>query len=168
VLGLLYGQSERSFFGAEVINLLGMGSGGVQRELKKLADSGLVRVFRVLARAGQLKPEPRSICCRRDRPLVGFPWPQKETKLNGLSSGGVMDIINMHDAKTRLSQLVDKAAKGEPFIIAKAGKPVARVTAVDAPEAGKVRRLGFLKGQMQVPEDFDRLGETEIADSFEG
>jgi len=79
-----------------------------------------------------------------------------------------MDIINMHDAKTRLSQLVDKAAKGEPFIIAKAGKPVARVTAVDAPEAGKVRRLGFLKGQMQVPEDFDRLGETEIADSFEG
>lgn len=79
-----------------------------------------------------------------------------------------MDIINMHDAKTRLSQLVDKAAKGEPFIIAKAGKPVARVTAVDAPESGKVRRLGFLKGQMQVPEDFDRLGETEIADSFEG
>ncbi|MBF1802345.1 type II toxin-antitoxin system Phd/YefM family antitoxin [Alloalcanivorax profundimaris] len=79
-----------------------------------------------------------------------------------------MDIINMHDAKTRLSQLVDKAAKGEPFIIAKAGKPVARVTAVDAPEPGKVRRLGFLKGQMQVPEDFDRLGETDIADSFEG
>lgn len=79
-----------------------------------------------------------------------------------------MDIINMHDAKTRLSQLVDKAAKGEPFIIAKAGKPVARVTAVDAPESGKVRRLGFLKGQMQMPEDFDRLGETDIADSFEG
>ncbi|MBM1144506.1 type II toxin-antitoxin system prevent-host-death family antitoxin [Alcanivorax sp. ZXX171] len=79
-----------------------------------------------------------------------------------------MDIINMHDAKTRLSQLVDKAAKGEPFIIAKAGKPVARVTAVDAPEPGKTRRLGFLKGQMQVPEDFDRLGETDIADSFEG
>lgn len=79
-----------------------------------------------------------------------------------------MDIINMHDAKTHLSQLVDKAAKGEPFIIAKAGKPVARVTAVDAPEPGKVRRLGFLKGQMQVPADFDRLGETDIADSFEG
>ncbi|MBF5054735.1 hypothetical protein Y5W_00029 [Alcanivorax sp. 521-1] len=47
VLGLLFGQPERSFFGAEVIGLLGMGSGGVQRELKKLADSGLVRVFRV-------------------------------------------------------------------------------------------------------------------------
>jgi prevent-host-death family protein len=78
-----------------------------------------------------------------------------------------MDIINMHDAKTRLSQLVDKAAKGEPFIIAKAGKPVARVIAIDAPEPGKIRRLGFLKGQMKVPEDFDRLGETNIADSFE-
>ena len=47
VLGLLFGQPERSFFGAEVIGLLGMGSGGVQRELKKLADSGLVRVFQV-------------------------------------------------------------------------------------------------------------------------
>jgi len=47
VLGLLFGQPERSFFGAEVVSLLGMGSGGVQRELKKLADSGLVRVFRV-------------------------------------------------------------------------------------------------------------------------
>ncbi|QVL43451.1 MAG: nucleotidyltransferase domain-containing protein [Alcanivorax sp.] len=47
VLGLLFGQPEQSFFGAEVISLLGMGSGGVQRELKKLADSGLVRVFRV-------------------------------------------------------------------------------------------------------------------------
>lgn len=47
VLGLLFGQPERSFFGAEVIAQLGMGSGGVQRELKKLADSGLVRVFRV-------------------------------------------------------------------------------------------------------------------------
>ncbi|MCI0509258.1 prevent-host-death family protein [Chromohalobacter marismortui] len=78
-----------------------------------------------------------------------------------------MDIINMHDAKTRLSQLVDKAAKGEPFIIAKAGKPMARVIAIDAPEPVKGRRLGFLKGQIRVPEDFDRLGETDIADSFE-
>ncbi|NRB58124.1 MAG: type II toxin-antitoxin system prevent-host-death family antitoxin [Salinicola sp.] len=79
-----------------------------------------------------------------------------------------MDIINTRDAKTHLSQLVDKAAKGEPFIIAKAGKPMARVTAVDAPEPVKVRRRGFLKRQMRVPEDFDRLGETDIADSFEG
>lgn len=79
-----------------------------------------------------------------------------------------MEIVNMHDAKTRLSQLVDKASKGEPFIIAKAGKPVARVTGVGAPEASRVRRLGFLKGQMQMPEDFDRLDEDDIADLFEG
>ncbi|EKF75447.1 prevent-host-death protein [Alcanivorax hongdengensis A-11-3] len=79
-----------------------------------------------------------------------------------------MDIINMHDAKTRLSQLVDKAAKGEPFIIARAGKPVARVSAIEAPEPGAARRLGFLKGQIQVPDDFDRLGEDSIADLFEG
>jgi prevent-host-death family protein len=57
-----------------------------------------------------------------------------------------MDIIHIHDAQTRLSRLVDKAAKGEPVIIAKAGKPVTRVTAVDAPESGKTRRLGFFKG----------------------
>lgn len=79
-----------------------------------------------------------------------------------------MDIINMHDAKTRLSQLVDKAAKGEPFIIARAGKPVARVSAIEAPEPAAARRLGFLKGQIQVPDDFDRLDEDSIADMFEG
>jgi prevent-host-death family protein len=79
-----------------------------------------------------------------------------------------MDIINMHDAKTRLSQLVDKAAKGEPFIIARAGKPVARVSAIEAPEPATARRLGFLKGQIQVPDDFDRLDEDNIADMFEG
>ncbi|MEE3388913.1 MULTISPECIES: type II toxin-antitoxin system prevent-host-death family antitoxin [unclassified Alcanivorax] len=79
-----------------------------------------------------------------------------------------MDIINMHDAKTRLSQLVDKAAKGEPFIIARAGKPVARVSAIEAPEPAAARRLGFLKGQIQVPDDFDRLDEDNIADMFEG
>ncbi|MFD2190948.1 type II toxin-antitoxin system Phd/YefM family antitoxin [Pistricoccus aurantiacus] len=79
-----------------------------------------------------------------------------------------MEIVNMHEAKTRLSQLVEKAAKGEPFIIAKAGKPVARVTAIDSPEPGKQKRLGFLKGQFQIPEDFDRMGEQEISDLFGG
>ncbi len=69
----------------------------------------------------------------------------------------------MHEAKTRLSQLV---AKGEPFVIAKAGRPVARVTAIDAPETGKTRRLGFMKGYISVPDDFDRMGEAEIATLF--
>lgn len=74
-----------------------------------------------------------------------------------------METVNMHEAKTRLSQLV---AKGEPFVIAKAGRPVARVTAIDAPEPSKIRRLGFMKGHLSVPEDFDRMGEAEIATLF--
>jgi prevent-host-death family protein len=77
-----------------------------------------------------------------------------------------MEIVNMHEAKTRLSQLVDKASKGEPFIIARAGKPVARVSAIDAPEPGSATRLGFLKGQIKVPEDFDRMAESEISELF--
>jgi prevent-host-death family protein len=46
-----------------------------------------------------------------------------------------MRTVNMHDAKTHLSRLVEEAAKGEPFIIAKAGKPMVRVTPLDAPKA---------------------------------
>lgn len=79
-----------------------------------------------------------------------------------------MESVNMHEAKTRLSQLVARAAKGEAFIIAKAGKPVARVTAIDAPEPGQEKRTGFLKGEFRVPVDFDQMGEAEIADMFGG
>ena len=77
-----------------------------------------------------------------------------------------MESVNMHEAKTRLSQLVARAAKGEAFIIAKAGKPVARVTAYDSPEAGQQRRLGFLAGEFAAPDDFDRMGQEEIAKMF--
>ena len=59
-----------------------------------------------------------------------------------------MEIVNMHEAKTRLSQLVDKAAKGEPVVIARAGKPVARVTAIDSPEADQQKRTGLLEGEL--------------------
>lgn len=79
-----------------------------------------------------------------------------------------MEIVNMHDAKNRLSQLVEKTVKGEPFIIAKAGKPIVRVTAINSSEPIKARRLGFLKGQFKVPEDFDRMGEQDIFERFEG
>ena len=79
-----------------------------------------------------------------------------------------METVNMHEAKTRLSQLVSKAMKGEGFIIAKAGKPVARVTAIDSPEEGQQKRLGFLEGQFSIPDDFDRMGEDEIAEMFGG
>lgn len=77
-----------------------------------------------------------------------------------------MRKINIHEAKTHLSRLVDEAAKGEPFVIAKAGKPVVKVTAIDAPAADKKRRLGFMAGQIKVPDDFDRMGEREIAALF--
>jgi prevent-host-death family protein len=75
--------------------------------------------------------------------------------------------VNIHEAKTHLSRLIEEAVQGEPFVIAKAGKPVVKVTAVDAPQAGAVRRTGFLDGQIAVPDDFDQMG-AEIADLFDG
>ncbi|MGA8032006.1 MAG: type II toxin-antitoxin system prevent-host-death family antitoxin [Casimicrobiaceae bacterium] len=79
-----------------------------------------------------------------------------------------MRTINMHEAKTQLSRLVDQAAHGEAFIIAKAGKPLVKVTALDAPGHGQMRRLGFMTGQILVPDDFDRMGSTEIEQLFSG
>ncbi len=79
-----------------------------------------------------------------------------------------MKSVNMHDAKTRLSKLIDEVSKGEPFIIAKAGKPVARVTAIDSPVSGQERRLGFLQGEFSIPDDFNRMGEDEISKMFGG
>jgi prevent-host-death family protein len=75
-----------------------------------------------------------------------------------------MVTVNIHEAKTQLSKLVDQAAKGEPFVIAKAGKPLVKVTALGAPSAPK--RLGFLRGEIAVPEDFDRMAEVEIEALF--
>lgn len=75
-----------------------------------------------------------------------------------------MVTVNIHEAKTQLSKLVEKAAQGESFVIAKAGKPLVKVTALAVPSAP--RRLGFLAGQIAVPDDFDRMGEAEIAALF--
>jgi prevent-host-death family protein len=72
--------------------------------------------------------------------------------------------VNIHEAKTQLSKLVDRAAKGESFIIAKAGKPLVKVAALDSPK--KPKRLGFLRGEFEVPDDFDRMFENEIAAMF--
>ncbi|HME26621.1 MAG TPA: type II toxin-antitoxin system prevent-host-death family antitoxin [Acetobacteraceae bacterium] len=74
-----------------------------------------------------------------------------------------MRIVNIHEAKTHLSRLVEQAAKGESFVIAKAGRPLVKVTALDAPSSGQIRRLGFMAGQITVPDDFDRMGSAEIA-----
>ena len=77
-----------------------------------------------------------------------------------------MLTVNIHEAKTQLSRLIEQAVQGEPFIIAKAGKPLVKVSAlVDAPE-NPVKRLGFMSGQLRVPEDFDRMGQTEIEQLF--
>ena len=75
-----------------------------------------------------------------------------------------MVTVNMHEAKTHLSKLVDQAAKGEAFVIAKAGKPMVRVSALDAPE--QPNRLGFMQGEVAVPDDFNEMGEAEIAALF--
>ena len=75
-----------------------------------------------------------------------------------------MVTVNIHEAKTQLSKLVDQAAKGEAFVIAKAGRPLVKVSALDAPSAPQ--RLGFLTGQISVPEDFDHMSEAEIAALF--
>jgi len=79
-----------------------------------------------------------------------------------------MESVNMHEAKTRLSQLVARAQQGESFIIAKAGKPLVRVTAIDSPEPSQQRRIGFLAGQLKIPDDFDRMGEDDIVTLFGG
>ena len=79
-----------------------------------------------------------------------------------------MKTVNIHEAKTQLSKLVEDASKGEPFIIAKAGKPVVKVTALSAPTGDQIRRLGFMVGQITVPDDFDQMGSEEIEQIFGG
>ena len=79
-----------------------------------------------------------------------------------------MDTVNIHHAKTHLSRLVERAAKGESFVIAKAGKPLVKVVPLSAPEAAQVKRVGFLSGQVRVPADFDRMGDDVIDALFSG
>jgi prevent-host-death family protein len=79
-----------------------------------------------------------------------------------------MRMVNIHEAKTHLSRLVDEAAKGEPFVIAKAGKPLVKVVPLEEPPKRPIRRLGFLEGQFQIPDDFDTMGQEEIIRLFEG
>lgn len=77
-----------------------------------------------------------------------------------------METINVHAAKTQLSRLLDAAAAGEEVVIAKAGKPVARLVPIG--QAKLRRRLGTLAGQFQVPDDFDAPLPEEILAGFEG
>lgn len=75
-----------------------------------------------------------------------------------------MTEVNLYEAKTRLSKLVDDAAQGETIVIAKAGRPMAKLTRIDSPSKG--HRIGFLAGRATIPDDFDRLGAQEIDELF--
>ena len=79
-----------------------------------------------------------------------------------------MFTVNIHEAKTHLSRLVDQAARGESFIIAKAGRPMVKVVPIEPGEAGRAQRLGFMAGEISVPDDFDRMGEAELERLFGG
>jgi prevent-host-death family protein len=77
-----------------------------------------------------------------------------------------MRTVNIHAAKTQLSRLVEDAAKGEEIVIAKAGKPVARL--MPLAEVRPKRRLGGLAGKLRIPEDFDAPLPDDVLDAFEG
>ena len=77
-----------------------------------------------------------------------------------------MRTVSIREAKAQLSKLIEQAVAGESFIIAKAGKPLVKVTALDAPAKDQVQRIGFMDGQISVPDDFDRMGHAEIARLF--
>jgi prevent-host-death family protein len=77
-----------------------------------------------------------------------------------------MRTVNIHEAKTHLSRLVERAAQGEPFIIAKAGKPLVKVVPLDTPAANETRRIGFMEGEIEVPDDFDTMFADEILEVF--
>lgn len=76
------------------------------------------------------------------------------------------NIINIHEAKTRLSRIVDEVAAGAEVIIAKAGKPLAKLSPISP--SVKKKKLGLLKGKVKVPDDFNAPLPPEIIASFEG
>jgi prevent-host-death family protein len=78
-----------------------------------------------------------------------------------------MKTVNIHEAKTNLSRLVEEAAKGNSFIIAKAGKPMVKVLPLSAEERKSDEKLGFMAGEISSPDDFDSLGAPEIMRLFE-
>ena len=79
-----------------------------------------------------------------------------------------MRTVNLTEAKTHLSRPVSAAANGEPFIIARAGKPLVKVIPIASPVPAMGRRTGFLKGMIKAPPDFDRMGTDEVEGLFEG
>jgi len=78
-----------------------------------------------------------------------------------------LKTVNIHEAKTHLSKLIEQAVKGESFIIAKAGKPLVKVMRLDSPDPDQMRRIGFMSGQIRVPDDFNQMHAEEIERMFE-
>ncbi|RXT55864.1 prevent-host-death protein [Bosea sp. Tri-44] len=79
-----------------------------------------------------------------------------------------MKTVNIHEAKTNLSRLVEQVSKGESVVIAKAGKPMVKLVPLDEAERRVAKRIGFMDGEIQVPDDFDTMGADVIIDMFEG
>ena len=76
-----------------------------------------------------------------------------------------MSVVNIHAAKTQLSRLVDEAAAGHEIVIARAGRPVARLVPLGAVPGRRV--LGRLGGRLQIPSDFDAPLPAEVLAGFE-
>jgi antitoxin (DNA-binding transcriptional repressor) of toxin-antitoxin stability system len=79
-----------------------------------------------------------------------------------------MKTFNIHEAKTHLSRLIEMAEKGEPFIIARAGKPVVRVEALNEVPTQVSPRIGFMEGAFEVPDDIDTMFRKDIEEMFYG
>jgi len=79
-----------------------------------------------------------------------------------------MLTVNIHEAETQLSRLVERAAQGEAFIIAKAGKPMVKVVPLSQENLDVQNRLGFMAGEIEVPDDFDQMGADLIEEQFSG
>lgn len=76
--------------------------------------------------------------------------------------------VNMHEAKTHLSRLVERAIEGEDVVIAKSGKPLVRLVPVEKPVADTSKRLGGLRGQLTIPDDIKGYMKDEIEEMFYG
>jgi prevent-host-death family protein len=79
-----------------------------------------------------------------------------------------MSTVNIHEAKTHLSRLLARVSRGEEVVIAKAGKPLAKLVPLATEATQKRSRIGFLAGRFSVPDDFDRIGQKEIETMFYG
>jgi prevent-host-death family protein len=77
-----------------------------------------------------------------------------------------METFNIHYAKTHLSRLIERAAKGEAFVIAKAGRPLVKVVPYEEAPVREPQPIGFMKGKIRVPDDFDTMGQKEIEEMF--